>query len=103
MRVLILEKLHEDSLEDQLEPLFACFRDYRNEGESFGDFCCRYTFEGLRQFSETYVPPQPTGSGRRRNRVGVSDELFGQAKGQKQVQQAKKYGRCIGRGDLKTH
>lgn len=75
-----MEKLHEDSLEEQLEPLFACFKQNRNERESFGDFCDRYTFESLRQFTETYVPVKPVGSGRRRNRVGVSDELFAKLK-----------------------
>ncbi len=75
-----MEKLHEDSLEEQLEPLFACFKQNRNEGESFGDFCDRYTFEALRQFTETYTPVSPVGSGRRRNRVGISDELFAKLK-----------------------
>ena len=75
-----LEKLHEDTLEEQLEPLFACFKQNRHEGESFGDFCDRYTFNSLRQFTETYTPVKPVGSGRRRNRVGVSDELFAKLK-----------------------
>ncbi|MGB3299808.1 MAG: sulfite reductase, ferredoxin dependent [Phormidesmis sp.] len=75
-----MEKLHEDSLEEQLEPLFACFKQNRNAGESFGDFCDRYTFTSLRQFTETYTPVSPVGSGRRRNRVGVSDELFAKLK-----------------------
>ena len=75
-----MDKMHEDDLEKTLEPLFACFKQNRNEGESFGDFCDRYGFDALRQFSETYVPAKPKGSGRRRNRVGVSDDLFSQLK-----------------------
>ena len=71
-----MEKLHEDNLEKALEPLFACFKQNRNEGESFGDFCDRYTFETLRTFSETYEPVKAVGSGRRRNRVGMTDDLF---------------------------
>lgn len=71
-----IERLHTDDLEKELEPLFACFKENRNQGESFGDFCDRYTFESLRQFSETYIPVKAVGSGRRRNRVGISDELF---------------------------
>ena len=75
-----MDKLHEDNLEKELEPLFACFKQNRNEGESFGDFCDRFGFENLRAFSETYQPVKPAGTGRRRNRVGVSDELFAKLK-----------------------
>ena len=75
-----MERLHKDNLEKELEPLFACFKQNRHEGESFGDFCDRYTFDSLRQFSETYVPAKLAGSGRRRNRVGLSDELFAKLK-----------------------
>jgi sulfite reductase (ferredoxin) len=75
-----MEKLHEDDLEKELEPLFVCFKQNRNEGESFGDFCDRYTFPSLREFSGTYEPAKPIGSGRRRNRVGLSDELFAKLK-----------------------
>jgi sulfite reductase (ferredoxin) len=89
-----MERLHTDDLEKELEPLFVCFRQNRKVGESFGDFCDRYTFESLRKFTASYTPaaapvaiapiaaPKPakrsntTGSGRRRNRVGMSDELF---------------------------
>ena len=55
-------------------------------GESFGDFCDRYTFPSLRGLSETYTPVKAVGSGRRRNRVGVSDELFAKLKAQAQAQ-----------------
>ncbi|MGD1900245.1 MAG: sulfite reductase, ferredoxin dependent [Phormidesmis sp.] len=75
-----MDKLHEDNLEKVLEPLFACFKQNRSEGESFGDFCDRYTFEALRTFSEAYTPAKPVGSGRRRNRVGMTDELFAKLK-----------------------
>ncbi len=87
-----LERLHEDHLEKVLEPLFVCFKQNRQEGESFGDFCDRYTFENLQQFTSNYgamvpasplaspPPTKPIGSGRRRNRVGISDELFAKLK-----------------------
>lgn len=75
-----MDKLHEDNLEQELEPLFACFKQNRNEGESFGDFCDRFGFENLRAFGETYEPIKAVGTGRRRNRVGVSDELFAKLK-----------------------
>ena len=81
-----MDKMHEDDLEKTFEPLFVCFKQNRNEGESFGDFCDRYTFDALRQFSETYVPPKPVGSGRRRNRIGVSDELFAKMKAKAQAE-----------------
>lgn len=80
------ERLHKDDLEKELEPLFACFKQNRHEEESFGDFCDRYTFESLRQFSETYVPVKAVGSGRRRNRVGLSDELFAKLKAKASVE-----------------
>ena len=75
-----MDRMHEDNLEKELEPLFVCFKQYRHEGESFGDFCDRYTFEALRSFTETYEPLKAVGSGRRRNRVGLSDELFAKLK-----------------------
>ncbi|MFK8186696.1 MAG: sulfite reductase, ferredoxin dependent [Phormidesmis sp.] len=81
-----MDKMHQDDLEKTFEPLFACFKQNREKGESFGDFCDRYTFEALRSFSETYVPAKPKGSGRRRNRVGVSDELFAKMKAKAQAE-----------------
>lgn len=81
-----IEKMHQDDLEQTFEPLFACFKENRERGESFGDFCDRYTFESLHRYSETYVPSKPKGSGRRRNRVGVSDELFAKLKARAQTE-----------------
>jgi sulfite reductase (ferredoxin) len=75
-----LDKVHDDDLEQTLEPLFVCFKQQREPGESFGDFCDRYGFDALREFTLSYVPALPVGSGRRRNRVGVSDELFAKLK-----------------------
>jgi len=69
-----MERLHEDNLETELEPLLVFFRDGRRGSESFGDFCDRLGFEALRQFSATYDPttyaPKKTKEGRHRLSVG---------------------------------
>ena len=75
-----MDKVHEDNIEKVMEPLFAYFKQNRKEGESFGDVCDRTPFDTLRTFSETYEPVKAVGSGRRRNRVGMSDELFAKLK-----------------------
>jgi len=51
-----VQRLHINNLEKGLEPLFVCFRNERQTGETFGDFCDRKGIEDLRQFAETYVP-----------------------------------------------
>ena len=74
------------SLEATLEPLFAFFKQDRQAGESFGDFCDRVGFDALREFSTTYVPVKSTASGRRKHRVGISDEVYVQLKAAAQEQ-----------------
>jgi len=51
-----LEKMHIDSLEATLEPVFAFFKTGRHEGESFGDFCDRVGVEAIQAFAATYQP-----------------------------------------------
>ncbi|MEM8603963.1 MAG: sulfite reductase, ferredoxin dependent [Cyanobacteria bacterium P01_H01_bin.121] len=74
-----MQRLPIDELEQTLEPMLVFFKQARQAGESFGDFCDRVGFEALRDFSETYVP-LPQASGRRTHRVGVSDEIHAQLK-----------------------
>jgi sulfite reductase (ferredoxin) len=78
-----MEKLPVDDLEKILEPIFVFFRDNKTEGESFGDFCHRVSFEAIRTFAGKYKPTKSRKSPRRRrneHRVSVNDELFAQLK-----------------------
>ncbi|MEA5421348.1 sulfite reductase, ferredoxin dependent [Spirulina sp. CCNP1310] len=68
------QKVLEQDLETFLEPLFVCFRDRRQTGESFGEFCHRIGFEELRAFAEGYEPPAK--SRRIRYRVGLHDDTY---------------------------
>lgn len=66
-------------LEVTLEPLFVCFKQNRlGETESFGDFCNRYGFEALRQFTATYEPVEV--KRRSRNRIGLYNPIYAQLK-----------------------
>jgi sulfite reductase (ferredoxin) len=49
-----MEKMAIADLEITLEPLFIQFKQQRKPDESFGDFCDRVGFDGLRQFSASY-------------------------------------------------
>ncbi|MGQ9871764.1 sulfite reductase, ferredoxin dependent [Leptodesmis sp.] len=49
-----LEKMPVDKLETSLEPVFAYFKQSRQPGEGFGDFCNRVGMEAIRQFTATY-------------------------------------------------
>lgn len=76
-----MQRMKEDDLEVTLEPLFAFFKQDRKADESFGDFCDRVGFEALREFSSSYVPVKAAAaSGRRKHRVGISDEVYTQLK-----------------------
>ncbi|TVQ57540.1 MAG: sulfite reductase, ferredoxin dependent, partial [Spirulina sp. DLM2.Bin59] len=68
------QKVLEQDLETFLEPLLVCFRDRRQTGESFGEFCHRIGFEALRAFAEGYEPPAK--SRRIRYRVGLHDDTY---------------------------
>ena len=76
-----MDRLHIDNLETTLEPILAYFKQSRQTGESFGDFCNRIGFEALRQFSDTYEPAKLLGKGRRRrHRISLPDDLYTQLK-----------------------
>jgi len=68
------QKVLEQDLETFLEPLLVCFRDRRQTGESFGEFCHRIGFEALRAFAEGYEPQSKTR--RIRYRVGLHDDTY---------------------------
>ena len=78
-----MQRLYADNLEKELEPIFVQFRDQRQSGESFGDFCDRVGFEALQQFSDTYIPgqyvpgqsvPQPPKEGR--HRISMAHDVY---------------------------
>lgn len=49
-----MERLYVKELEIQLEPIFVYFREYRETGESFGDFCHRMGFNAIREYAANY-------------------------------------------------
>ncbi|MBW4570336.1 MAG: sulfite reductase, ferredoxin dependent [Tolypothrix carrinoi HA7290-LM1] len=49
-----MERLHHNDIETQLEPIFVFFKQSRQTGESFGDFCDRVGFDALREFAANY-------------------------------------------------
>ncbi len=49
-----MERLHINDLETQLEPIFVYFKQSRDSGESFGDFCDRVGFDAIREFATNY-------------------------------------------------
>ncbi len=51
-----VDRLPIDQLEGFLEPMFVYFKQDRQSGESFGDFCDRVGFDDLRQFVTHYQP-----------------------------------------------
>lgn len=71
-----IERLPIAELETALEPLLVFYRDRRQQGESFGDFCHRVGFAALREFAANYVPTTPT----KRYRVDVRADQYQQLK-----------------------
>ena len=49
-----MERLPIHDLETQLEPIFVYFKQSRQSGESFGDFCDRVGFDAIREFATNY-------------------------------------------------
>ncbi|MCS6942759.1 MAG: sulfite reductase, ferredoxin dependent [Geminocystis sp.] len=77
-----LDKLNIADLESFLEPLLVYFRDYKQPGETFGEFCHRVGFDSLRQFASKYQPKsdntgkktdRKTRSRRQEHRISVSE------------------------------
>jgi sulfite reductase (ferredoxin) len=73
-----MERLHENDIESKLEPIFVLFREERQAGESFGDFCDRIGFDAIRKFSENYVPVQEAVklSKENRHRISISNDVY---------------------------
>ncbi len=71
-----IERLPIAELETALEPLLVFYRDRRQSGESFGDFCHRVGFAALREFAANYVPTATT----KRYRVDVRADQYQQLK-----------------------
>ena len=76
-----LDRLHIDHLETTLEPILVYFKQSRQTGESFGDFCARVGFEAIRQFADTYDPVKLAAKERRRrHRISLPEHLYIQLK-----------------------
>jgi len=72
-------------LEATLEPLFVYFKKYRQQDESFGNFCDRVGLSALRNFAATYEPQhirtkELAVSGKPRYRVGIRDGIYDRLK-----------------------
>ncbi|MGB5959488.1 MAG: sulfite reductase, ferredoxin dependent [Coleofasciculaceae cyanobacterium] len=94
------DRMSVHELETFLEPMFVFFKEKRQTGESFGDFCDRIGFEALREYTSSYQSPKldsqsDTGlanevivpeassmlvSGKTRYRLGVRDDLYNRVK-----------------------
>jgi sulfite reductase (ferredoxin) len=76
------EKLPIKDLETFFEPIFLYFKQNKQSGESFGQFCDRVGFESLREFSASYelgsytLSAKPRRIRKHQNRVSVHDEMF---------------------------
>ncbi|MEH2281296.1 MAG: sulfite reductase, ferredoxin dependent [Nostoc sp.] len=74
------EKLHHNDLESFLEPIFVYFKKSRKSKESFGDFCDRVGFDGIREFASTYEPQTANGANKSRHRVNLKEEVYSKLK-----------------------
>lgn len=50
-----MERLHHNDIETQLEPIFVFFKQSRQTGESFGDFCDRVGFDAISEFVSNWT------------------------------------------------
>ncbi|MFP4120316.1 sulfite reductase, ferredoxin dependent [Coleofasciculus sp.] len=73
-----IEKLPIEELESFLEPMFMQFKQQRELGESFGDFCDRVGFDAIREYSANYEFPKPTK--KTRHRISLNDDLYSRLK-----------------------
>jgi sulfite reductase (ferredoxin) len=76
-----LEKMPIADLESTFEPIFTYFKQARQIGESFGDFCDRVSLTALHQFAADYQPATITiarspSDRRLRHRVTIKDGMF---------------------------
>ncbi len=81
-----MQKLQDEDIEAELEPMFVQFKRDRKRQESFGDFCDRVGFDALRSFSEEYkanpdaFKTAKKGASRKRWRVELSPTLHDRLK-----------------------
>lgn len=73
-----IEKLPIEELESFLEPMFMQFKQQRELGESFGDFCDRVGFDAIREYSANYTFTKPTK--KTRHRISLNDDLYSRLK-----------------------
>ncbi|MFP5269228.1 sulfite reductase, ferredoxin dependent [Coleofasciculus sp.] len=73
-----IEKLPIEELESFLEPMLMQFKQQRELGESFGDFCDRVGFDAIREYSANYVFAKPTQ--KTRHRISLNDDLYSRLK-----------------------
>jgi len=94
------DRMSVDELETFLEPILVYFKQERQAGESFGDFCDRVGCDAIREFTITYqspflnsqsdtnlvnevILPDPSTTGihgKVRYRLGVRDDLYQRVK-----------------------
>jgi len=74
-----LDNMPIENLEKTLEPLFVFFKQTRETGESFGDFCHRVGHDGLRNFATTYKP-NAAAVNKSRHRIGIRDDVYDRLK-----------------------
>ena len=94
------DRMSVHELETFFEPMFVFFKEKRQAGESFGDFCDRIGFDAIREYTATYqsptldsqsdtglvnevIVPEPSVlvvGGKTRYRIGVRDELYNRVK-----------------------
>jgi sulfite reductase (ferredoxin) len=78
-----LNNMKVEDLEATLEPLFVYFRQSREPGESFGNFCHRVGFDALQFFTVSYQsqlkktqPQKRHRGGSNRHRLGVRPDVY---------------------------
>lgn len=74
------DRLNVQELEAGLEPLFVYFKQARESGEGFGDFCDRVGVAALREFADSYDPSTLKPKRKERPRIRIYDDVYGRLK-----------------------
>jgi sulfite reductase (ferredoxin) len=74
------DRVAADEIEQVLEPLLVYFKQERQPGERFGDFCDRMGMDGLQQFSDSYDPSTLKPKRQERHRIRIYDEVYDRLK-----------------------